>query len=251
MTRFPRNYNPPGDLLADRVILITGAGQGIGRSVALACAAHGATVVLHGRRMKKLEAVYEEIERSSYPEPMIVALDLAAATDAEFERLAGTIGTELARLDGIVHCAAQFEGLRPLADLSLNDWMASLRVNIAAAACLNRACQPLLSAAPDAAVIVTGETHGDSPQAFWGAFACAKAALRALVRVQSEEWQQYPALRINLLVPGPVRSPQRSRSHPAESPERLAAPDELMSAFLYFIGPDSRGRSGETINCHD
>lgn len=245
----PHPYQPPGDLLAGRVILVTGAGQGIGRVAALNFAAHGATVVLHGRKAKKLEAVYEAIQQAGYPEPAMVALDLRAAADADFGRLADTIGAELGRLDGILHSAVLFEGLKRLADLTLDHWLATLRVNLAAPASLNRACQPLLAAAPDAAVIVTGETHGLAPKAYWGAFAASKAGLAALVGIQADEWEQQPQLRINLLVPGPVRSPQRDRSHPAEAQDGLPIPDDLMPWYLYFIGPDSRGRSGETVSC--
>lgn len=245
----PVSYHPPRDLLAGRVILVTGAGQGLGRVAALSFAAHGATVVLHGRRAKKLETVYEAIQQAGHPEPAMVALDFRTAGDADFERLADTIGAELGRLDGILHSAVLFEGLRRLADLKLEHWLATLRVNLAGPASLNRACLPLLAEAPDAAVIVTGETHGLAPTAFWGAFAASKAGLAALAKIQADEWVQHPHLRINLLLPGPVRSPQRARSHPAEAPEALRGPEELMPWYLYFMGPDSAGRSGETISC--
>ncbi len=245
----PPQYEPPRDLLQGRVILVTGAGQGIGRVAALEFAAHGATVVLQGRKPRKLEAVYEAIQQAGYPEPAMAPLDLHAATDADFERLADTIEAELQRLDGILHSAVLFDGLKRLTDLTLEHWLAALRVNLAAPASLNRACAPLLAAAPDAAVILTGETHGLAPAAFWGAFATSKAGLAALVKIQSEEWAQHPQLRINLLVPGPVRSPQRARSHPAEAPDALPTAERLMPWYLYFIGPASAGRSGEIIRC--
>jgi NAD(P)-dependent dehydrogenase (short-subunit alcohol dehydrogenase family) len=176
-------------------------------------------------------------------------LDLNAATDADFERLADTIEAELGRLDGILHSAALFDGLKRLTDLTLEHWLSALRVNLAAPASLNRACEPLLAAASDAAVILTGETHGLAPAAYWGAFAASKAGLAALAKIQSEEWAQHPRLRVNLLVPGPVRSPQRGRSHPAEAPDTLPPAESLMSWYLYFIGPASRGRTGEIIRC--
>jgi NAD(P)-dependent dehydrogenase (short-subunit alcohol dehydrogenase family) len=245
----PPVYRPSRDLLEGRVILVTGAGQGIGRVAALEFAAHGATVVLLGRKPRQLEAVYEAIQHAGYPEPAMVPLDLNSAIEADFGRLADTIEAELGRLDGILHNAALFDGLKRLTDLPLEHWLATLRVNLAAPASLNRACEPLLAQAPDGAVILTGATCGFAPAAFWGAFAVSKAGLAALVKIQSEEWTPRPHLRINLLVPGPVRSPQRARSHPGEAPGALPTPESLMPWYLYFIGPASAGRTGEVIHC--
>ncbi len=239
------NYSPPSNLLNGRVILVTGAGMGIGKTAALSYAQHGATVILLGRNQKRLDAVYDEIVAHAYPEPMTLTLDLAQASDEDFQAMAQAIFEQLGRLDGILHNAARFDGLSPLEHQSLDQWMGTLRVNLAAPAALTRACLPLLARAPDSAVVLTSETHGHQPSAFWGAFAVSKWGLEALVTIWAQELAVHPNLRMNVLIPGPVRAPQRLISHPGETRESLPEASRLMPLYLYLIGPDSREHSGK------
>ncbi|HET7546310.1 MAG TPA: SDR family NAD(P)-dependent oxidoreductase [Usitatibacter sp.] len=248
LEKFPRErYEPAPDLLAGRVILVTGAGQGLGRAVALACAAHGATLALLGRKQEKLEATYDAICAANGPEPALVPLDLATAGGAELDALAALVRRDLKRLDGIVHCASHFAPLGPLADESLERWLETLRVNLAAPFALTRACLPLLNAAPAASVIFTGETHGVHPRAYWGGFAVAKAGLSTLAAIWADELEHAGKPRINVLVPGPIASPQRSRSHPGEDRSKLRTPEEAANAFLFLLGDEAHGLSGRTF----
>jgi NAD(P)-dependent dehydrogenase (short-subunit alcohol dehydrogenase family) len=243
------DYRPPRDLLRDRVILVTGAGQGLGRTAAVAFAAHGATVILHGRNVEKLEQVYDDIERAGGTQPAIFPLDLEHAGSRDFEALAQAIKLQLGRLDGILHNAALMVGLTPLSNQTLEQWQALLRVNLISPFALTRACFPLLKASADASVLMTSDTHGHTPTAYWGAFAIAKAGVEALVKVQAQEWEMLPNLRINTLIPGPVRSPQRARTHPGEVKQALRDSQDLIPTYLYLIGPDSRTISGRTVFC--
>lgn len=246
--RFPRpRYEPARELLAGRVILVTGAGQGLGRAVALACAAHGATVALLGRKQEKLEATYDAISAAGHAEPALVPLDLAAAASAEYDALAALVRRDLKRLDGIVHCASHFAPLAPLANESLEQWLEMLRVNLAAPFALTRACLPLVSAAPDGSVVFTGETHGAHPRAYWGGFAVAKSGLSTLAAIWADELEHAGKPRFNVLIPGPIASPQRLRSHPAEDRSKLRAPEEAAAAVLFLLGPDAHGLSGRTF----
>lgn len=244
-----RDYRASPDLLKDRVILVTGAGQGIGRVAALAYAAHGATVILHGRRVEKLESVYDEIEASGGRQPTIFPLDLEKAGDKDFQAIAQAIKLQLGRLDGILHNAALIFSLTPLQNQTLEQWLSLLRVNLIAPFALTRACLPLLKASPDASVIMTSEMHGHDPAAYWGGFAVAKAGLEALAKIQAQEWQMLPNLRVNVIIPGPVHTPQRTRTHPGEVKQDLHRPEHLMPSYLYLMGPDSKAISGQTVFC--
>jgi NAD(P)-dependent dehydrogenase (short-subunit alcohol dehydrogenase family) len=244
----PVDYRPSATLLQDRVILVTGAGRSIGRAAAEAFARHGASVILHGRDVAQLEAVYDAIQAKGGPEPTILPLDLATASDRDCTALAQAVEQSLGRLDGVLHNASHLEHLAPLANETLDTWLRLLRVNLAAVFALTRACTPLLRAAPDAAVVLTGETHGLRPAAYWGGFAVSKSALLAYNTIQAQEWEMYSNLRINLVVPGPVNSPQRARTHPGEAPAERAAIESLMPLYLYLMGPNSRGVSGKVFS---
>ena len=238
-------YRPASDLLAGRVILVTGASRGLGRAVALACAKVGATVVLHGRDIDLLNGVYDEIVGAGLPEPAALPLDLQTAGEREYSQMRGVIESQLGRLDGIVHCASHLEKLSPLATQTIEEWQHMLRVNLIAPFAINRACAPLLQRSPDASVVMTSESHAGSAPAFWGGYAVSKAGLETLARIQSEEWSQARNLRINVVVPGPIRSPLRSKTHPGQARDEVPAPDTVVPYFLFLLGPDGRGISGQ------
>jgi NAD(P)-dependent dehydrogenase (short-subunit alcohol dehydrogenase family) len=242
----PANYQPREDLLAGRVILVTGAGQGLGREVALAAAACGARTVLLGRKAEKLEATADAIEAAGGQQPGLAPLDLATAGDAEFESLSQLIRRDFRRLDGIAHCASHFVPLGPLANQTLDQWLQLIRVNLAAPFALTRACLGLL-AANDSSVVFVGETHGQQPAAYWGGFAVAKSALPALATIWSQELEQKATPRMNVFVPGPIASPQRARSHPAENRPALRSPESAARALVYLLGPESVPLSGQTL----
>ena len=241
------SYQAPPDLLKDRVILVTGAGQGIGKTAAQTFAAHGATVILTGRNENRLDACYDAILDAGHPEPVIFALDLEKATDKDFAAMAEAIGGQLGRLDGILHNASRLDALGPLELETLDLWLGTLRVNLAAPFALTRACLPLLKATPDASIVMTSETHGRKPTAYWGAFGVSKWGIEALVKTWAQELEITPQVRINAIVPGPVHSPQRMKTHPGEVLLTMPTPESIMPLYLYLMGADSRGRSGEIL----
>lgn len=246
-----KNYVAPAEAFRDRVILVTGAAQGLGEVAAKALARHGATVILLDRNEKKLGKVYDAIEAAGGPQPAEVPLDFASAGEVEFGRLAVLIDKEFGRLDGILHAANGFTHLSPLANQKLDEWMEMFRVNVAAPFALTRALSPLLVQAPDAAVLVLGESHALEPRAFWGGYSVSKIGQKNWVEIAADEWDSYAHLRINLLVPGPIQSPFRLATHPAESKDSLPLAESLVPALLYWLGSASMGLSGKLLRMSD
>lgn len=239
------NYQPPHHHLQDRVILVTGAGQGIGRTAALAFAAQGATVILLGRKVKKLEAVYDEIVAANHPQPLIFPMNLEKAGEEDFKGLAEGIYQQLGRLDGILHNASRFDNLSPLEIQTTEQFSGMLHTNLIAPFVLTKACLPLLKRAPDASVVVTSTTAAHHPAAYWGAHAISNSAAETLVKIWAQELETFPNLRINAIIPGAVQCPQRKLSHPGELHTKLPEPETVMPLYLYLMGHDSAGITGQ------
>src|SRR6266511_881999 len=217
--------------LADRVVLITGASGGLGRTLALACAARGATVVLHGRIVRKLEALYDEIVSAGHPQPTILPLDFLTAGEDAFGNVAGSLGS-----------------LGPLEHQAFDAWQKAYAVNVGAAMALTRACLPLLARAADASVVFTLDTRAIDPRAYWGAYAATKAAAAALAATLADESENRANLRINAVIPGPMRSPLRMLTHPGEDLAALASPEAIVPLYLYLIAGQPKSESGVRID---
>ena len=241
------DYQAPHQHLLNRIIMVTGAGQGIGRAASLAFAAQGATVILVGRKVKKLEAVYDEIEAAGGPQPLIFPLNLEKASDEEYTALAEGIHQQLGRLDGILHNASRFDNLSPLEIQTTEQFSGMLKTNLIAPFALTKACLPLLKRADDASVVVTSTTAAHHPAAYWGAHAISKNAAELLVKIWALELETFPNLRINTVIPGAVQSPQRKKSHPAEVHAELPEAAAIMPLYLYLMGHDSAGVSGQVF----
>ena len=244
----PAPDKPFTGLLAGRVVLVTGATGGLGRALSIACAAHGATVVLHGRVVRKLEALYDEILAAGYPEPSILPLDLATAHAEDFANVASALQAQSGRVDAIVHTAVMLGSLGPIEHQAFDQWLATLRVDLLAPFGLTRALLPLLRAAPDASVVFTLDTRGQQPKAYWGAYAVAKAGLSALLTILADEWDSASHLRVNGVVPGPMRSPLRAQTHPGDDITRLPPPEAFVPLYLYLIAGQPKRESGGVID---
>jgi NAD(P)-dependent dehydrogenase (short-subunit alcohol dehydrogenase family) len=241
------NYTAPVDLLADKVILVTGASDGIGRTMAINFAKHGATVILHGRRIDKLEEVYDEIVTAGHPQPAILPLDLQNAAQQQYTSLAETIKTELGRLDGILHNAAMIHELAPIEFTEANVWQEMMQVNVNSVFMLTQACLPLLKQSPSASIITTSSGVGKKGRAFWGPYAVSKFAIEGFTQVLADELDG-SNVRINAINPGATRTKMRAKAFPAEDASRLITPQELANLYLYLMGPDSSELNGQSID---
>lgn len=233
--------------LDGRVLLITGAGGGLGAAVATAAAAQGARLILAGRRQQPLNAVYDAIAAGGGPTPALFPIDFTKADAERYEALAAGIEADFGRLDGVFHAAARFAALTPLGNLELAEWQRTLHVNLTAAFAVTQACLPLLLNAPDAAVLFTTDAVGRKPKAFWGPYAAAKAGLEALLALFAAEYGHRDNLRFNAIDPGPLATPLRKRAFPtgdtAAQPPQAAVP-----ACLHLLGPGSREVRGQVVS---
>ena len=243
----PKQFKADPGLLAGRVILITGAGGGLGSALARECATAGASVVLCGRHAAKLERVYDEIEKMGAPQPAIAMLDLAAATAADYDSLAATIGDEFGRLDGLVHAAALLGDRTPLEQYDVPTWCRVLHVNLTAPFILTQVLLPALRKYADASVIFVSSGVVGNPRPFWGAYAVAKSGLESVRTMLSQELEGEPNIRVNSVNPGRMRTPMRAAAYPAEDPNTVPTPASVSGAFLYLLSAQSRGIDGQYI----
>ncbi|MFC3285328.1 YciK family oxidoreductase [Litchfieldella rifensis] len=242
------DYQAPADLLADRVILVTGAGDGIGRAAALAYARHGATVILLGRTIAKLETVYDEIEAAGGPQPAIFPLNFEGATLKDFHDMAETLDREFGRLDGLLHNAGLLGRITPFEQYNPELWDQVMQVNFNGPVWMTQALLPLLKAANDASVIFTSSSVGRRGRAFWGAYAVSKFATEGFMEVLADELDNLTTIRVNSLNPGATRTQMRKTAYPGEDPDKLRNPEEIMPTYLWLMGPDSRGHTGERFD---
>ncbi len=240
-------YVAPKELLNERVILITGAGGAIGGAAAISYAKHGATVILLGRSEKTLNETYDAIVNAGYSKPMLCPLDLENATPGNYQALAESIEKEFGRLDGILHAAAMLGSLTPLEHYDLSLWSRVMQINLNAPFLLTRTCLSLLKSADNASVIFSAADVGLKGEAYWGAYGVAHAAVENLAEIFADELEANTSVRVNNLDPGHVRSRLRALAFPGEDPNTLPTADQIMPAYLYLMGDDSIGITGERL----
>jgi NAD(P)-dependent dehydrogenase (short-subunit alcohol dehydrogenase family) len=244
----PRDYDYPQDVLRDRIILITGASDGIGRALAVHCAELGAQVILHGRNVAKLETVYDEIESlDGAARPSIAVLDLASADSEAYLALGDSLAAEFGRLDGLVHNASILGQRFSIEQYDAAEWQKVMHVNVTAAFALTQVCLPMLHQSEDASVIFTSSGVGRTGRAYWGAYAVSKFATEGLSQVLADEHRQ-GKLRVNCINPGATRTGMRLEAYPAEDRDKLKRPEDILNAYVYLLGPDSGGVTGQSLD---
>jgi len=227
--------------LAGRVILITGASSGIGRAVAKAYAAHGATVVLLARTIKKLESLYDEIIAAGSPIPAIYPLNLATATPTDYENLNQDLSKHFGRLDGLLLNAATIGSLTPLEHYPIEQWYQVMQVNLNSHFLLIQALLPLLKASKDAKILFTLANEGLKGKAYWGAYGVSKFATQGLMQILADELETHSSIRVNAINPVCVQTPLRKAAYPADrSAEHLPKPEDLLVHYLSLMAPNNQ-----------
>ncbi len=245
----PRTYTYPGNILADRIILITGSSDGIGKALALEAASLGAQVILHGRSVPKLEQIYDAIEEiDGAPRPSIAVMDLESANAEQYTTLAQSIESEFGRLDGLVLNASILGERYSIEQYDAVLWQKVMHVNVTSTFALTQVFLPLLMNAEDPSIIYTSSGVGRTGRAFWGAYAVSKFATEGLSQVLADE-HRHGNLRANCLNPGATRTNMRLAAYPAEDRDKLKRPEEILAPYIYLLGPDSKGVTGESFDC--
>ncbi|WP_030615581.1 SDR family NAD(P)-dependent oxidoreductase [Streptomyces fulvoviolaceus] len=240
----------------DRTALVTGAGSGIGRAVALALAAEGAQVVVAGRRQEPLDETVALIERAGGKALAVTAdvtraADIQAVVDAAVERFGS--------LDVAVNNAGVFRGGGPLADLSEEDWQTQLGINVTGVFLALQAEIRQMRTQPSGGAIVNIASvfgvHTRNPGA--AAYAATKAAVSVLTRGAALDHIR-EGVRINAVSPGAVETPMSLRpgEDDADRAERAAATlplgristtAEIAAAVLYLASDDASSVVGTDL----
>ena len=243
-----RTYDPAPGSHEGRVVIVTGAGDGIGRAVALALARHGATVGLLGRTLRKLERSYDQIVKAGWPKPALLPFDLETAGAAEYDALHDALDREFGRVDGLAHIAGILGTLSPIDHYDVPTWCKVLHVNLTAAFLVTRTLLPLLRRSADASIVFTSSGVARRGRAYWGAYSVSKFGTEGLMQVLAHE-SENTQIRVNSLNPGPVKTAMRLEAFPAEDRSRLVEPAAVTAPYLFLLGPDSRGINGMTFDC--
>ncbi len=240
-------YLPQANCLQGKVILVTGAGAGIGKAAAINFAQQGAEVILLGKTTEKLEKVYDEILASGAKEPAIVPLDMQGATKDHYLAMAQTIEDTFGRLDGLLHNASQLGTLMPFEQWPQDKLEMVMQVNVNAQFIMTQALLPLLKKSDSASVVFTSSSVGRKGRAFWGAYAISKFATEGMMQVLADEFDN-THIRFNAINPGATATKMRAVAYPAEDPANIAQPDDIMPAYLYLMSDESRDINGQSID---
>ena len=242
-----QNYQAPENLLAGKIILVTGAADGIGRMASRAYAQHGATVILLDKILPMLENVYDEIEAQGWAQPAIFPMDLQTANPDDYLTLAQTIEKEFGRLDGILHNAAQFKMLSRIDDYDIETWFQVMQVNLNAPFIITQECLPLLRKSDNASLVFTSDIVGRKAKAYWGAYAVSKFGLEGLMQVLAAELEN-SNIRTNSIDPGPTNTTMRHLAYPGEDMDSNKSVETLAPLYLWLMGDDSKSVNGQAIS---
>jgi NAD(P)-dependent dehydrogenase (short-subunit alcohol dehydrogenase family) len=245
--RLPAGWEPAADALTGRVVLVTGAYGGLGGAVARAATRAGATVVITGKRKRQLEQLFDAMVAEGLPEPVIHPLDMEVATPKEYAALAEGLERDFGRLDGIVHAAASFTGLTPIAMHKPDEWLRALHVNVSAPFALTQACMPLLTQASDSAVVFVLDNPELLQRAHWGGYGVSKAALERFVAILHDETDSSP-MRTHAVLPAPMRTALRRQAYFGEDIMQRPSPDATAAAIIYLLGAQAAAARGTVLD---
>ena len=245
---YAAQFTPEKNVLTGKNIVVTGAGDGIGRIAALTFANLGATVILVGRTLSKLESVYDDIERNNGPKPAIFPLHLEHASEHDYIAMQEALEKEFGQLDGLLHNAGELGTRTPITDYDIAEWQKIMHVNVTAPFLMTKALFPLMKKADSASIIFTGSSVGNVGRAYWGAYAVSKAASENLMQLLADECDEVNNIRVNSINPGAVRTAMRGKAYPAEDPSGVTLAEEIMNTYVFLMDDASKDINGQQFD---
>lgn len=240
-------FNAP-NCLKDKIILVTGAGDGIGKTAALTYAELGAEVILLGRTVAKLEKTYDEIVALGGKQPGIIPLDMKGATPKNYQDMGQMILDQYGRLDGLLHNASILGHLSPFTQITPEEFQDVMQVNVTAQFSMTQGLYRALQAAAKASIVFTTSGVGRAGRAFWGTYSISKFATEGMMQVLADEVKN-SSIRVNCINPGATRTSMRGKAYPAEDPMKLKTPEDIMSTYVYLMADISQDVNGKSLDC--
>jgi NAD(P)-dependent dehydrogenase (short-subunit alcohol dehydrogenase family) len=235
--------------LEDKVILVTGAGDGIGKAAAISYASHGAKVILLGKTLANLENTYDEITTKGYNDPSISLLDLSTADGKDYDDLKNNLAINYKHLDGLLLNASILGDRSPIEDYDISMWVQTLHVNLTAQFILVKTLLPVLHLSNKASVVFTSSGVGKVGKAFWGAYSVSKFGIEGLSQILSNEHSNDQSIRFNCINPGAIETKMRKAAYPLENPMNLLKPEDIMEKYLWLMSDDSSDIFSQSIDC--
>ena len=222
-------------MLRNQVIIVTGSSQGIGRSIALACAREGASVVLAARNEANLNAVAEGIQNQG-GDALVVPTDVTV--ESQVTSLVERAVVKYGRVTGLVNSA----GVSPLSSItetSLETWRSTMEVNVTGTFLCCRAVWSPMVERGGGSILNISSGAGKRAHSGWVAYCASKWAVMGLT--ESLALEGFPVgIRVNALCPGPAATPMRDANFPGEDQGKLLTPDEVAEAALFFFSDAAR-----------
>lgn len=226
--------------LLNKTILITGASDGIGEVLAVEFAKLGSNIILLGRDSLKLDEVYDRLDCSfDSQKHLILQADLALLNNESSHEILRAISGEYKSLDGIVHNAAILGTMTTLADYELSKWDEVLNINLRAPFLLTKILKPILEESTLPRIIFTSSGVANIGRAFWGAYSVSKFGLKGLAEIFANELESTSSIKVFNFDPGATQTKMRASARPAENPNSLKTPNDLVNCYLWFFSEES------------
>jgi NAD(P)-dependent dehydrogenase (short-subunit alcohol dehydrogenase family) len=226
--------------LSGRTILITGATDGIGKVLAIEFSKLGSNIILLGRNSSKLDKVYDQLDNSlTSQKHLILQADLGLLNNDSAHEILHAIAEEFTSLDGIIHNAAILGTMTTLEDYELSRWDEVLNVNLRAPFLLTKTLKTILETSTLPRIIFTSSGVANMGRAFWGAYSVSKFGLKGLAEIFANELETTSPIKVFNFDPGATQTKMRASARPAENPNSLKTPNDLVNCYLWFFSEES------------